>query len=52
MILAGVPASAITAICLTHAHGDHCLGLPGVLQRLSLDGVDAAGPADLPRRCR
>jgi len=39
MTLAGVPASAIHRICITHLHGDHCLGLPGVVQRLSLDGV-------------
>src|SRR5687768_9863693 len=39
MLLAGVPSSAITRICVTHFHGDHCLGLPGVIQRLSLDGV-------------
>jgi ribonuclease Z len=39
MLLAGVPASSITRICLTHFHGDHCLGVPGVVQRLSLDGV-------------
>jgi ribonuclease Z len=39
MLLAGIPASAVTRICLTHLHGDHCLGLPGVLQRISLDQV-------------
>ncbi|GAA5164673.1 ribonuclease Z [Pseudonocardia eucalypti] len=39
LLLAGVPSSAITHICLTHFHGDHCLGLPGVIQRMSLDGV-------------
>lgn len=39
MLLAGVPASAINRICLSHFHGDHCLGLPGVVQRLSLDDV-------------
>ncbi|MDQ3764466.1 MAG: ribonuclease Z [Actinomycetota bacterium] len=39
LLLAGVPSSAITRICLTHFHGDHCLGLPGVVQRLSLDRV-------------
>jgi ribonuclease Z len=39
MLLAGVASSAVTRICLTHFHGDHCLGLPGVLQRLSLDRV-------------
>jgi ribonuclease Z len=38
MVHAGVAASAITRICLTHFHGDHCLGLPGVVQRMSLDG--------------
>jgi ribonuclease Z len=39
LLLAGVPSSAITRICLTHFHGDHCLGLPGIVQRLSLDRV-------------
>jgi ribonuclease Z len=43
--LAGVSPSSITRICLTHLHGDHCLGLPGVLQRLALDGVER--PVDL-----
>ncbi len=39
MIRAGVSASQITRICLTHVHGDHCFGLPGVLSRAALDGV-------------
>jgi ribonuclease Z len=39
MIAAGVAASDLTRICVTHFHGDHCLGLPGVIQRLSLDRV-------------
>jgi ribonuclease Z len=39
MLLAGIPASALTRLCLTHLHGDHCLGVPGVLQRVSLDQV-------------
>lgn len=40
MIHAGVSANQITRICLTHIHGDHCFGLPGVLSRMALDGVD------------
>ncbi|MDR6556809.1 ribonuclease Z [Arthrobacter pascens] len=39
MIHAGVSASQITRICLTHIHGDHCYGLPGVLSRMVLDRV-------------
>lgn len=39
MLLAGVSASTVTRLCLTHFHGDHCLGVPGVIQRLSLDGA-------------
>lgn len=37
--LAGAAASDVTRICLTHFHGDHCLGIPGVVQRFSLDQV-------------
>ena len=44
MLFAGARASSIKRICLTHFHGDHCLGLPGVIQRIALDGVD--GPID------
>jgi ribonuclease Z len=39
MLFAGVTASQVTRICITHFHGDHCLGLPGVLQRMALDEV-------------
>ena len=33
---------------LTHAHGDHCLGLPGVVQRMGLDGVRRRLPVHFP----
>lgn len=39
LLLAGVPASRVTRLCLTHFHGDHCLGVPGIIQRLSADDV-------------
>jgi ribonuclease Z len=39
MLFAGVAVSAVTRICVTHFHGDHCLGVPGIVQRLSLDKV-------------
>src|SRR5438874_162410 len=38
-LLAGVSPTAITRICVSHFHGDHCLGLPGIIQRLSLDRI-------------
>ncbi len=37
LTLADLSASSITRIAITHFHGDHCLGLAGVTQRLSLD---------------
>ncbi|MGI9612086.1 MAG: MBL fold metallo-hydrolase, partial [Acidimicrobiales bacterium] len=43
-IFAGVAIARATAVCVTHFHGDHCLGLPGVIQRRALDNR-AASPA-------
>jgi ribonuclease Z len=37
LTLAGVSASSIHYICITHFHGDHCLGLAGIVQRMSLE---------------
>jgi ribonuclease Z len=48
MAFARVSASSITRICITHFHGDHCLGLPGIIQRLSLDGVTRPVPVYHP----
>jgi ribonuclease Z len=39
MLFAGLAATQITHIAITHFHGDHCLGLAAILQRLSLDRV-------------
>lgn len=36
----GVKAAAIDRVCLTHLHGDHCLGLPGFIERRSSDRVE------------
>lgn len=39
LLLAGLSGAAVDRVALTHLHGDHCLGLPGVLARRALDGV-------------
>jgi ribonuclease Z len=36
--LAGIPPSKITRIMLSHWHGDHTLGLPGLLMTMSQSG--------------
>lgn len=48
MLLAGVPSTAVTRLCVTHFHGDHSLGVAGVVQRLSLDRVPHPVTAHYP----
>jgi ribonuclease Z len=48
MVLAGVATGAVNRLCLTHFHGDHCLGVPGVIQRASLDRVGRPIAAHFP----
>lgn len=45
LLRAEVSPARLTAICITHFHGDHCLGLPGVLSRFVLDRREE--PVDL-----
>lgn len=48
-ILAGVAVARATAVCVTHFHGDHALGLPGVIQRRALDNrTGTHAPRPLP----
>lgn len=48
MVHAGVSAHDISWICLSHFHGDHCLGVPGVVQRIARDGVEHPVTAVFP----
>jgi len=52
LVRTGVSASDITKIFLTHFHGDHCLGLPGVIQRLSLHRPEHAVEIYYPSKGR
>lgn len=49
MLRAGVAAHDLNRICVTHFHGDHCLGLAGVVQRINLDRVPHPVTAHYPR---
>ncbi|MEZ5225351.1 MAG: MBL fold metallo-hydrolase [Acidimicrobiales bacterium] len=48
--IAGIAIARADAVCLTHFHGDHCLGLPGLIARRGADNVpdplDVYFPAD------
>ena len=48
MLRAGVAAHDIHRICVTHFHGDHSLGLAGVIQRINLDQVPHPVTAHFP----
>ncbi|MEU3773272.1 ribonuclease Z [Streptomyces sp. NPDC032472] len=48
MVRAGVAAHDINRICITHFHGDHSLGLAGVIQRINLDQVPHPVAAHYP----
>ncbi|MFD5429725.1 ribonuclease Z [Streptomyces sp. NPDC127084] len=48
MLRAGVAAHDINRICVTHFHGDHSLGLAGVIQRVNLDQVPHPVTAHYP----
>lgn len=48
MVRAGVAAHDLNRICVTHFHGDHSLGLAGVIQRINLDRVPHPVTAHYP----
>ncbi|PKT68771.1 ribonuclease Z [Streptomyces populi] len=48
MLRAGVAAHDLNRICVTHFHGDHALGLGGVIQRINLDRVPHEVTAHYP----
>ncbi|MBO0516061.1 ribonuclease Z [Streptomyces beijiangensis] len=48
MLHAGVAAHDIDRMCVTHFHGDHSLGLAGVIQRINLDQVPHPVTAHYP----
>ncbi|MER7051242.1 MULTISPECIES: ribonuclease Z [unclassified Streptomyces] len=48
MLRAGVAAHDLNRICVTHFHGDHSLGLAGVIQRINLDRVPHEVTAHYP----
>lgn len=48
MIHAKVSAHDLTRLCVTHFHGDHSLGLAGVIQRLNTDAVPHRVTAHYP----
>ncbi|MFE0202064.1 ribonuclease Z [Streptomyces sp. NPDC058985] len=52
MLRAGAAAHDLNRICVTHFHGDHSLGLAGVIQRINLDQVPHEITTHYPRSGR
>lgn len=54
--IAGLNPCKITKICITHWHGDHVLGLPGLIQTMMLNGYNKTlkiyGPKGTKRMMR
>lgn len=54
MKIAGIPLSKTTRIFITHWHGDHVIGLPGLLQSMGLSdhtgAIHVYGPQDTRER--
>lgn len=52
MKIAGIPFSKITKLLITHWHGDHVLGIPGLIQ--SMGGSDYQGTLEIyaPKGCK
>ncbi|MDR2851900.1 MAG: ribonuclease Z [Burkholderiaceae bacterium] len=41
LLRARLPVRELAAVCITHAHGDHCYGLPGLLESVGIAGRTA-----------
>jgi ribonuclease Z len=56
MKMAGLKLTKITKILISHWHGDHVLGLPGLLQSLSMSdynkGLEIYGPVGTKKRIK
>ena len=50
--LAGVAVNSVTRLCLSHFHGDHCLGVPGIVQPWIRCGTHLGRRAGRPTKPR